>query len=407
MSVNRRVAKAVAAAALATAGALALWSPGTARAQASSKDVVELADGTRVEGSFVELKRGSYVVIELASGQQQTIPWAKVKNVIRASDAPTPAPPPAPSASSSSSPASAPPPGQDAVVLKDGTRITGQVIEQRPGKFVTIKAADGAHTLAWDVVQEVIGGPPASVESAAPPPSASAAPPPPPAPSPSAAPEAAPPTPTSPAEDAQPKWTISVDRLFGVYAWNVTQSASGASSTSSGVSGSALVGTTSPDAVPALAFHTPRLSLDYTLGSITVGGAVGFFAGSSTLNATSGSSNNGGPGLFMYLVEPRVGYLLPLGKHFVFWPRVGISLFGYSQSSTPAGGGSSTTVSESGFALDLEPTLALRLTPWGGLTVSGLADIGVGGSYSVSGSSQSISSQSSSYGVTFGMYVGF
>ena len=396
------IATAALLASMATLGTL-----GTALAQAPAKDVVELVDGTRIEGTFVELKRGSYVVIELASGAQQTIPWARVKNVQRAGDAPpATAAPPAPSPPAPASAAPAPPPaGPDAVVLKDGTRLTGQILEQKPGQYVTIRTADGMHTVAWDNVRDVIGGPPPASAPAAPPPAP--APVPAPTPAPSAAPP--PPAPSPPQGEAPPpSWYVSVDRLFGIYAWNVTASISGQSSTSSGMSASALVGSTSPDAVPAFVFHTPRLSLEYAVGgSFTIGASAGFFVGSSTLNASSGSSNNGGPGLFMYLLEPRAGYLLPLGQHFLFWPRAGISVYQYSQSSTPSGGGQSTTTSASGFALDLEPTLAARLAPWGGLTLTGLADIGIGGGYTQTGSTQSISLQSSTYGVTFGMFVGF
>ncbi len=411
---NRTMVALLASVALAGVVPLVLARAALAQPQAAAKDVVELVDGTRIEGSLVEVKRGSYVVIEGAGGAQQTIPWAKVKNVIRAGDAaPPPAPPPpsasvapAPSAPAPSSapatPPAAPPPtpvGSDAVVVKDGTRIAGQVTEQRPGKFVTIKAADGTHTITWDDVRDVIGGPPPSTDAIAPAPTAT--------PAPSASLETPPaPAPAESGPGEPPRWYVSVDRLFGLYAWNVTQSANGGSSTNSGVSVSALVGTVSPDALPAFVFHTPRLSLDYAAGSFTVGGSAGFFVGSSNLNATSGSSNNGGPGLFMYLLEPRVGYLVPLGEHFVFWPRVGVSVFAYSQSTTPVGG-SSSTQTDTGFAIDLEPTLAARVGHWGGLTVSGLADIGVGGSTSVTGSSQSISLQSSSYGLTFGMYVAF
>jgi hypothetical protein len=169
--------------ALALGALLALIQPAllperTALAQTAAKDVVELVDGTRVEGSFVEIKRGSYVVIELAGGAQQTIPWARVKNVIPGGTAaPVPAPPPA-AGSIAPPPAAtaAPAAGTGYVLLKDGTRVNGEVMEVMPGSYVSIKAADGTHMISWDNVQEVNNGPQAA--PAPPPPPAAVTPPP-------------------------------------------------------------------------------------------------------------------------------------------------------------------------------------------------------------------------------------
>jgi len=173
------------------------------------------------------------------------------------------------------------------------------------------------------------------------------------------------------------------------------------------VSFSALVGTTSPDAVPAIVYHTPRFALDYTLGSrrsgITVGGSVGFFLANSSTSQSGGGSGTSGPGLTMYLIEPRAGYYWAFDKHWAFWPRVGVSFFQYSSSSSA--GGQSSSVSFSGVAIDLEPTLVVHVTPGLAATVSALADLGVGGSFSAN--SNSVSLTSTNFGLTFGALASF
>jgi hypothetical protein len=65
----------------------------------------------------------------------------------------TRSPPPAAGASAATTPAS------DQVLLKDGTTIRGHVSKQSPGTFVTIEMADGAHTIPWERVKEVIVAP--------------------------------------------------------------------------------------------------------------------------------------------------------------------------------------------------------------------------------------------------------
>jgi hypothetical protein len=191
--------------------------------------------------------------------------------------------------------------------------------------------------------------------------------------------------------------------------WSVAKSLNGQTETTQGFAVAVLVGTTSPDAFPASAYHTPRLALDYvTPVRITIGAAAGvFFAGSSKTSASQKSTD--GPGLFNYILEPRVGYYLPLGDHLALWPRLGFTLFGYSQSNTSSSGQSSSTT-VSGFALDLEPTFVLRPSKNTGLTVSALADLGLGGSVSESsqtGNQPSPSVTAMNYGLTFGGYIGF
>jgi hypothetical protein len=52
-----------------------------AQAVAAPKDTVDLTDGTKVQGDIVEMKRGSFVVVQLPNGSRTTIIWARVKGV--------------------------------------------------------------------------------------------------------------------------------------------------------------------------------------------------------------------------------------------------------------------------------------------------------------------------------------
>jgi len=206
-----------------------------------------------------------------------------------------------------------------------------------------------------------------------------------------------------------PTFIVSLDRMMGFGFWSVSASQNGFSQTTSGVEGQLLVAATSPDAVPASVYHTPRIALEGVIGGgFTLGGSAGVMLANSSQSASGGGASTGGPGLFMFVVEPRIGYLVQLGDKFVFWPRAGFSAFEYSQSSTPTGGGATSTTSASGFAVDLEPTILLRALPTAGFSATALADIGVGGSFSQTGSTGgNIGVTSMNFGLTFGAFVGF
>lgn len=127
-------------------------------------DVVDLNDGSRLTGTLVEAKRGSYVTIDVAGGQRVTLPWAKVKNYYPYGVGAPALPAGAPVA------ATAPPttpPNTDVIILKDGSRVEGHVLERRAGEYVSIQASDGrTRTINWDVIREV--------QMAAPPPASAA-----------------------------------------------------------------------------------------------------------------------------------------------------------------------------------------------------------------------------------------
>jgi hypothetical protein len=209
-----------------------------------------------------------------------------------------------------------------------------------------------------------------------------------------------------------PRFIISVDRVGGLSIWSVTQTppAPATERTDSGTSLAFLTGTTSPNAFPATIYQTPRLAFDYALPShLTIGGAVGLFAGSDTRK--SGGVSQDGPSLSMYDLSPRVGFFLPISERIAFWPRGGLSIFGFSSTSKDATG-VSTTVTDTGISADLEAVLVIRPTSNTGLTVAGIGDIGLSGKEEQSGgppgsTSQSIDGTASNFGIALGVFAGF
>ena len=120
-------------------------------------DVVELVDGTQVEGNIIEMKRDAFVIVEVAAGVRAMISWRKIKKVTQGSTAPAPEP----SQPAQPAPKPAPPaPGVDTVTLKTGQRIDGKVVRQAPGQFVILRTTDGPdRTFNWDVIREVFVAP--------------------------------------------------------------------------------------------------------------------------------------------------------------------------------------------------------------------------------------------------------
>jgi hypothetical protein len=202
---------------------------------------------------------------------------------------------------------------------------------------------------------------------------------------------------------ALPRFVISLDRIFGLNAWTTNNPPNGFNEGSSnGVSVSALLGAGSPDAVPALAYHIPREALDYVFPfRLTLGLGGGIFLGSSRTKAPDGTSVQG-PGLFLFVVEPRVGYIIPLGAHAAFWPRVGYSFYGFNETGTQKNGQAYSS-SINGMAIDIEPAFVWRPTKHAGITASLVGDIGFFGRQSgTPGSATALNG-----GLTFGGYVAF
>jgi hypothetical protein len=172
----------------------------------------------------------------------------------------------------------------------------------------------------------------------------------------------------------------------------------------------AMLGAGSPDAIPALAYHIPRVAIDYAFPfHLTLGFGGGAFFGNSTTKSSDGTKGEG-PGLLLFVLEPRVGYMIPLGSHMALWPRVGFSYFGFSQLTTSSATKQTTYASVNGMAVDVEPTFVFRPGKYTGITASVLADIGVFGRQNPPPAGTTTDTESvlaTNFGLTFGAYVGF
>ena len=106
------------------------------------RSAVILDSGERIEGEVVDLGTDS-VVMALPSGERRTLPRAQIREIVALTARPQ----------------------SDTVVLKDGTKVEGTILQQTPGQFVIIRLLDGSErTLSWDKVSESIVVPKANSE---------------------------------------------------------------------------------------------------------------------------------------------------------------------------------------------------------------------------------------------------
>ncbi|CAN5920428.1 hypothetical protein BH11MYX4_BH11MYX4_10150 [soil metagenome] len=116
---------------------------------------------------------------------------------------------------------------------------------------------------------------------------------------------------------------------------------------------------------PSLAInpHTvPRLAIDYTvIHHLTVGGSVVLaigLGGSRTTEIGNSTQKNDADKATVFGLAPRVGYVLPLGQTFGFWPRAGFAFYSISsKSQNTANNGNVTTNTDTDtvWSLDLDP----------------------------------------------------
>ena len=165
---------------------------------------------------------------------------------------------------------------------------------------------------------------------------------------------------------------ITADRLLPLLSYSsqtVTQTQNGTETktTDSGTSIALLFG--SDTSIPINPHTVPRLAFDFTvINRLTVGGAVvvGLGLGGSTKVETSnGSTNNSSKTdaakTTVVGVAPRVGYVLPLGRTFGFWPRAGVAFYSISAKANITNGNGNgnnditRTTTYSAWSLDLDP----------------------------------------------------
>jgi hypothetical protein len=158
---------------------------------------------------------------------------------------------------------------------------------------------------------------------------------------------------------------ITADRLMPIFSFTsqtvtVTTAGQETKTTDSGSSIALLFGRE-----PSLTInpHTiPRLALDYSvINHLTVGGSfvlgVGL-GGSHSVEAGNTTQKNDAAKITVVGFAPRVGYVIPLGHTFGFWPRLGLAFYSLSAKDEDIannGTKTTTTASDSLWSLDLDP----------------------------------------------------
>ena len=158
---------------------------------------------------------------------------------------------------------------------------------------------------------------------------------------------------------------LSADRLMPLLSYSSqtetsTQGGQTLRTTDSGTSAAFLFGRE-----PSVGIvHTlPRIAFDFTIVQhLTLGGAFAFALGlggsheEEFANNTSRKSDS--PKTSIVGFAPRVGYVLPLGEVFAFWPRAGFAYYSVSTKDVrfqQNGVVETTTDSDSVFSVDLDP----------------------------------------------------
>lgn len=173
---------------------------------------------------------------------------------------------------------------------------------------------------------------------------------------------------------------LTADRLVPVFSYTygtVThQQNNGETTTSSSGSGLSLLfgqnlADTGTRGVPINVHTIPRVAFDITvIRSLTVGAGVAFGFGLGGTNEVetrpnggrATSTSNDAPTATAIGFTPRVGYIVPIGSVFAFWPRLGMGIYSISSShEEPAPGNAVATVktNDTLFSLDLDPQFAI------------------------------------------------
>jgi hypothetical protein len=167
--------------------------------------------------------------------------------------------------------------------------------------------------------------------------------------------------------------SLSAERLFGLSHSTVSSKAGGQEASVSRTDFGLFIPSSSTFAT------LPRLAIDVAItDGLTLGGALGVIIVDSSVenssplaNTTSSVSGTG------FLVSPRIGWAMALGRVTRLWLRGGISYFRVSNKSD------NIDLTEDGFSADLEPALVAMVGEHLGLAVTGLADLPLTGDLTV------------------------
>jgi hypothetical protein len=173
-----------------------------------------------------------------------------------------------------------------------------------------------------------------------------------------------------------------------------------------------------------LAFTVPRIGLDYVIvPNVTIGGDLVLYftvGGNSSTEqdfqgGTSTTTSTGNPGVTLFGIAPRGGYILTLNDMFSLWLRGGFSFYTWTAKQTVTQGNASVTntSSENQPAIDLEPQIVFHIVPHVGFTAGLYFDIPFAGGWSGSTSSGGTTTSTSGgasilyFGLNLGMLAYF
>jgi opacity protein-like surface antigen len=178
-----------------------------------------------------------------------------------------------------------------------------------------------------------------------------------------------------------PGFIVSGDRLLPLLSYQSIKTTQDDGSTDTQSRLSMALMNNGPYGVFSSFYNLPRLAFDWLpIQNLTLGGAAWLYvdlqATDNTKPAGAGSSTNTDqPKVTYWGVAPRVGYIIPMGDKFSFWPRAGIEYHNVSTSSVAGSGSGSITQ----FAFEAEAMLVI--SPWNhfGFTVGPTVDVPISG----------------------------
>jgi hypothetical protein len=212
---------------------------------------------------------------------------------------------------------------------------------------------------------------------------------------------------------------VSADRLMPFVSWSSVQLNdynAAISTTNTQTSVSLFYGATPP--LESRFFTVPRAGLDYVLlPNFTVGGNIVLYftpessqSVSTTAAGVTRTASADQPGVVLFGVAPRAGYVLHLNNLFGLWLRGGVSLYTETTNTPLVGDPTHTHESILQPAIDLEPQIFFQPVAHLAFTATIDADIPVFGQHSLTtyfanGTQNSMSAWASTayVGLTLGM----
>ncbi|HXU80690.1 MAG TPA: hypothetical protein VN914_04795 [Polyangia bacterium] len=190
---------------------------------------------------------------------------------------------------------------------------------------------------------------------------------------------------------------VSAERLFGLSSTRVTQDTGGGEvSLDQTQFGLALA----PFSQAPQIYTIPRLAFDFAIiDGLTVGGSLGFVLGDTGSSATVGGTTTDadGPSFTTFLIAPRIGYVLGLGRTLNLWLRGGFTYFNTAVHTDASALPPNSTRTQTlwGMSLNLEPTLMIAPFEHVAFTVGVLVDLPVAGKQSTERTNGSVTTTTS------------